>query len=42
MILLTVAMLKPDKSGFENTVDSYQLASSKPADMDLHCFPLTC
>ena len=29
-------MLKPDMSHFENSVDSDQLASQKPADQDAH------
>ena len=28
-----------DMPSFENSVDSDQLASMKPADQDLHCFP---
>ena len=28
----------PDISHFENSVDDEQLASQKPADLDLHCF----
>ena len=27
-------------SCFENSADPDQLASEKPADLDLHCFPL--
>ena len=33
-------MLSSDISCFENSVDSNQLASEKPADQDLQCFPL--
>ena len=33
-------MLNLDISCFENSVDQDQLASKKPADQDLHCFPL--
>ena len=27
---------------YKNSVDPDQLASKKPADQDLHCFPKTC
>ena len=37
---LTLTMLNQKISGFENSVDLDQLASEKPADQDLHCFPL--
>ena len=36
----TLTMLKADISSFENGVDLDQLASKKPADRDLLCFPL--
>ena len=34
-------MMDLDISGFENSVDLDQLASEKPADLDLHCFTLS-
>ena len=37
---LTLTMLSPDISCFENSVDPDQLASEKPADQDQHCFKL--
>ena len=37
---LTLTMLKQNIFCFENSVDLDQLASMKPADQDLHCFPL--
>ena len=40
LTIFTFSMLKPDISNFENSVDQDQLASQKPADLDLHCFPL--
>ena len=36
--ILTFTILNPALSSFENCVDPYQLASQKPADLDLHCF----
>ena len=33
-------MLSTVISCFENNVDPDQLASEKPADQDLHCFPM--
>ena len=36
----TLTILNLDILCFKNSVDPYQLASEKPADMDLHCFPL--
>ena len=38
--LLTVTMLNFDISFNKNSVDPDQLASKKPADQDLLCFPL--
>ena len=35
-----INMLIQDISRFENSVDPFQLASEKPADQNLHCFPL--
>ena len=35
-------MLNWDISCFENSVDSDQLASRKPADQDPHCFHSAC
>ena len=37
-MVLAIALLNPDLSFFENTVDPSQLM--KPADQDPHCFPL--
>ena len=36
----TNTMLSLDVFYLENSVDPDQLASEKPADQDLHCFPL--
>ena len=36
---LTLVLLNPDLSVFENSVDSDQLPSQKPDDQDVHCFP---
>ena len=33
-------LLSPESSFFENAVDPDQMASTKPSDQDLHCFPL--
>ena len=33
-------LLSPELSFFENAVDPDQMASTKPSDQDLHCFPL--
>ena len=38
--VLTLTMLNLDVPCFVNIVDSDQLASEKPADQDLHCFPV--
>ena len=38
-INLTLITLNLDISCFDNNVDPDQLASEKPADQDLHCFP---
>ena len=35
-------MLNMDIFSFKNSVDPDQLASEKPADLDLHCFPSVC
>ena len=35
---LTLTMFNLDRSCFENSMDSDQLASQKPADQDLNCF----
>ena len=35
----TYTMLNQDVTFFQNSVDPDQLASEKPADQDLHCFP---
>ena len=40
LAIFTLSMRNPDISNFENSVDPDQLASEKPADLDLHCFPL--
>ena len=37
-MILTLTMLNPDISCFENIVDQDQAASQKPADQDTHCF----
>ena len=37
---LILTILNPDLSHYENSVDSDQLASEKPADQDPHCFPI--
>ena len=38
---LTMLYQYLDISYFDNSVDPDQLASQKPADLDLHCFPLS-
>ena len=38
--MLTLNTLNLNISCFKNSVDLDQLASKKPADQDLHCFPL--
>ena len=40
LTIFALSMLNLDISNFENSVDPDQLASEKPADLDLHCFPL--
>ena len=37
---LTLTMMNPDLSHFENSVGTDQLASQKPADQDPHCFSI--
>ena len=38
LTISTLSMLNPIISNFENSVYPDQLASEKPADLDLHCF----
>ena len=40
-ICFTFTILNLDITHFENSVDPDQLVSGKPADQDIHCFPLT-
>ena len=37
IVLLTLILLTPDMPRFANHVDSDQLASKKPTDLNLHC-----
>ena len=41
VVFLALTMLNQDipRFRFENSADPDQLASQKPADQDLHCFP---
>ena len=40
MIQVLVTFLQLATSIVANSVDTYRLASEKPADLDLHCFPI--
>ena len=40
LINVTLTELNPDTFCIENSVYPDQLASGKPADQDVHCFPL--
>ena len=37
-LILALVMLNMDVSWFENSMNSVQLASWKPVDLDSHCF----